>query len=330
MNFRPFRTLAAIAVGAAIALGSAGAYAQEKKVLRFSTAGPPADFLARSLVMFKEEVEKTAPTIEVQVYPASQLFRQGAEVPALQRGNLEMSTMTTFEIAQQIAEFGFFNRAFLFREFDHMMKVMKGPIGERYYAAVADKMGLVILAPTYLGTRQLNLRAVREVKGPDDLKGVKLRMPAGPDWLLLGQALGVAPTPLAMPEVYLALQTGSIDGQENPLTIMNAAKYHEVTKQVVLTSHLVQPVFFTVAKPFYDKLTDAEKAAVRAAAVKAADWNANSRFEDEKNVAEKIKSAGLTVSEIDLAPFRASADRVYSEAEKKWNVEMMKEVMAVE
>src|SRR5438105_4198854 len=95
---------------------------------------------------------------------------------------------------------------------------------------VAPKMGIVILAPTYLGTRQVNLRSVRDVKGPSDLAGVKMRMPGGPDWLLLGQSLGVTPTPMGMPEVYLALQTGAIDGQENPPTIFNAAKFYEVTK----------------------------------------------------------------------------------------------------
>ena len=84
-------------------------------------------------------------------------------------------------------------------------------------------------------------------------------MPAGPDWLLLGQAIGVTPAPMAMPEVYLALQTGTIDGQDNPLTIMNAAKFHEVMKQLVVTSHMVQPVFYTIAKPFFDKLTPAQQ-----------------------------------------------------------------------
>ena len=120
-------------------------------------------------------------------------------------------------------------------------------------------MGVVILAPTYLGTRQVNLRAAREVKGPADLAGVKLRMPGGPDWLLLGQSLGVTPTPMGMPEVYLALQTGAIDGQENPPTIFNAAKFYEVTKQMVLTSHLVQPVFYAIAKPYWDKLSPEQR-----------------------------------------------------------------------
>ena len=226
--------------------------------------------------------------------PGSSLFRQGTEVPAIQRGNLEMSTMTTFEVAQQIAEWGFFNRAFLFRDWDHATKVMNGPIGERYRKEVADKMGIVILAPTYLGTRQLNLRAKREVKGPADLKGVKLRMPGGPEWLLLGESLGVTPTPMAMPEVYLALKTGSIDGQENPLTIMNAAKYYEVTEQVVLTAHLVQPVFYALRKETWDALSADQKKVVQAAADAATAQNNEARLADEKQVAERLKTQGLT------------------------------------
>src|ERR1700741_859399 len=169
---------------AALALVISSAWAQ-KTVLRFSTAAPPPDFLSRSLQQFKNDLEKAAPEIDVQVYPGSQLFRQGTEVPALQRGNLEMSTMTTFEVAQQIPELGVFNRAYLFRDYDHAYKTFTGEVGKRYAEAVAQKMGLVILAPTYLGTRQVNLRAARDVKGPQDLAGVKMRMPAGPEWLLL-------------------------------------------------------------------------------------------------------------------------------------------------
>jgi tripartite ATP-independent transporter DctP family solute receptor len=315
---------------AALALVFSSAWAQ-KTVLRFSTAAPPPDFLSRSLQQFKNELEKAAPEIDVQVYPGSQLFRQGTEVPALQRGNLEMSTMTTFEVAQQVPELGVFNRAYLFRDYDHAYKTFTGPIGKRYGEAVAQKMGIVILAPTYLGTRQVNLRAVRDVKGPQDLAGVKLRMPGGPEWLLLGQAIGVTPTPMAMPEVYLALQTGSIDGQENPLTILNAAKFHEVTKQVVMTSHLVQPVFMAVAKPYFDKLSPEQRSKLQAAATQAAKWNDEQRLADEQKVADGLAAKGLTVSRPDLAPFRANADKVYgaSDMAKAWDRKLADEVAAV-
>ncbi|HEY3074649.1 MAG TPA: C4-dicarboxylate ABC transporter, partial [Burkholderiales bacterium] len=123
----------------ALALAATGALAQ-KTVLRFSTAAPPPDFLSKSLQQFKSELEKAAPEFDVQVYPGSQLFRQGTEVPALQRGNLEMSTMTTFEVAQQVPELGFFNRAYLFRDYEHAYKTFTGPVGKRYADTVAQKM----------------------------------------------------------------------------------------------------------------------------------------------------------------------------------------------
>jgi tripartite ATP-independent transporter DctP family solute receptor len=305
--------------------------AQDKILLRFSTAAPPPDFLSKSLERFKEEVDKAAPgQFEIRLHPGSSLFRQGTEVPAIQRGNLEMSTMTTFEVAQQIPEWGFLNRAFLFRDWDHVTKAMNGPIGERYKKAVADKMDIVILASTYLGTRQLNLRTKRDVKAPADLNGVKLRMTGGPEWLLLGEALGVTPTPMAMPEVYLALKTGSIDGQENPLTIMNAAKFYEVTEQVVLTAHLVQPVFYALRKQTWDKLSAEQKKIVTAAAVTAAAQNNEARLNDEKQVAERLKTQGLIVSTVDLKPFTDHADKVYAASDfaKAWSKDLLQQTVA--
>jgi tripartite ATP-independent transporter DctP family solute receptor len=323
------RSLAVLGLGAALAF-TAGAAAQDKILLRFSTAAPPADFLSRSLEKFKTDLEAAAPNrFDIKLHPASSLFRQGTEIPAIQRGNLEMSTMTAFEVAQQIAEWGFLNRAYLFRDWPHVLQVFGGPIGERYRKDVADKMGIVVLSTTYLGTRQVNLRVARPVKAPADLAGLKLRMPSGPEWLLLGQAIGVAPTPMAMPEVYLALKTGSIDGQDNPLTLMSAAKFYEVTKQVVLTSHLVQPVFFALRKETWDKMSAEQKKQVQTAAEGAAKWNSDTRLADEKSVAERIKGLGLEVTAPDLKPFRDNADKVYSGADlaKGWNKDLMQQVL---
>jgi tripartite ATP-independent transporter DctP family solute receptor len=322
--------LTGLAIAASIALAAPAA--AQKTLLRFSTAAPPPDFLSKSLERFKAEVDKAAPDqFDIKLHPGSSLFRQGTEVPAIQRGNLEMSTMTTFEVAQQIPEWGFFNRAFLFRDWDHAAKVMNGPIGERYRKDVAEKMGIVILAPTYLGTRQLNLRSKRDVKGPDDLKGVKLRMAGGPEWQLLGDALGVTPTPMAMPEVYLSLKTGSIDGQENPLTIMNAAKFYEVTEQVVLTAHLVQPVFYALRKQTWDALSAEQKKVLQAAADAATRQNNEARLNDEKQVAERLKTQGLTVTAVALKPFLDNADKVYaaSDLAKAWNKDLMAQAVAV-
>lgn len=309
-------------------LGSAGqVLAQTPIQIRVSTAAPPTDFLAKALDAFKADVDAASAGIAMSVHTASTLFKQGTEVQALQRGNLEMSTMTTFEVAQQMPELGFFNRGYLFKDHAHLRRVFDGPLGEEYRKAVAEKMGIEILATHYLGTRQVSLRSKRAVKGPADLAGVKLRMPAGPEWLLLGRTLGVSPLPLGMPELYLALKTGTVDGQENPLSIFNAAKLYEVSEQVVLTSHMLQPVFFAIAKPAWAKLSAAQQTLLQNAARKAAKAGDDGRLADEASIIDAIKQRGLSVDAIDLAPFRAAADKAYvGDAVKAWDMAWLKRV----
>jgi TRAP-type transport system periplasmic protein len=305
---------------AALGLASRSS-AQTPVQIRISTAAPPSDFLTKALEQLKSDIDQVSVGLNVSMHPASTLFKQGTEVPALQRGNLEMSTMTSFEVAQQVPELGYLNRAYLLRDYDQLRRVFDGPIGADYRKAVADKMGIEIVATHYLGTRQVNLRQKREVKAPADLSGVKMRMPAGPEWLLLGRTLGVTPVPLGMPEVYLALKTGTMDGQENPLSILNAAKFYEVTEQIVLTAHMVQPVFFAMAKPVWDGLDAHQKKALGDASLKAAKAGDDARLADEAAVVQALKSRGLTVDAIDVTPFRAAADKIYADSDlaKQWD-----------
>lgn len=300
--------------------------------MRISSASAEADWLNKSLGMFKDRVEKALPgQFNINIYPASRLFRQGTEVPALQRGNLEMSTMTTFEVEQQIPEYGVLSAGYIFRDAEHMLKVFRGPIGKEYYDAVAKKMGIQIIEVTYLGTRQVNLRNAREVKTPADLAGVKLRMPGGPGWQALGKGLGVSPAPMAIPEVYLALKTSAIDGQENPLNITKINNFHEVTQQIVLTSHLVQPVFFAFAKPFWDRLTPAQQATLRKAARESSDYGDFNRLAEEKQLADFFTKAGLKVTTPDIAAFRTSVDKQYVESglAAAWQPGLKEKILAV-
>lgn len=313
------------AIVAAVAASASRGRAQTPVQIRISTAAPPSDFLTKALNQLRADVDKAAVGLDVSVHPASTLFKQGTEVPAIQRGNLEMSTMTTFEVAQQIPQLGYLNRAYLLRDYDQMQRVFDGPIGDDYRKTVADKMGIEILATHYLGTRQVNLRQKRSVKTPADLAGIKMRMPAGPEWLLLGDTLGVTPVPMGMPEVYLALKTGTVDGQENPLSILSAAKFYEVSEQVVLTAHMVQPVFFNVGKRVWDKLNADQKKVLGDACRKAAKGGDDARLGDEKAITTALKTRGLAVDFIDLAPFRDNADRVYAKSDlaKQWDAAAM-------
>jgi len=262
----------------------------------------------------------------VETYPGNVLFRQGTEIAAIQRGTLQMSTGTTFELAEQLTQYGLFNRAYLLRDYAHLRRVFDGPIGAAYKADVVSKMGLRILSVAYLGTRQVALRTARHVDGPKDLSGVKLRVPAGPEWQLLGQALGTSPTPMAMAGVYLGMQTGTIDGEENPLTILAAAKLYEVSKQVVLTAHMVQPVFFNIGEPVWQQLSRADQAAVQQAALVAQKQNDDGRLADEQRVLGDLKARSVAIATPDLATFRAAADTVYAVPEQQWDRAMLGQI----
>ena len=300
--------------------------------LRISCAGAENDWLVGGLKVFKEQIDKSSPgQFNVQIHSASSLFRQGTEVPAIQRGNLEMSTMTTFEVEQQIPEYSVFSAGYLFRDYDHVLKVLRSPIGQEYVQTVSQKMGIQIIEPMYLGTRQVNLRQAKNIRIPSDLSGVKLRMPGGPGWLALARGMGASPTPMAMPEVYLALKTGSIDGQENPLSLTRANNLHEVTQQIVLTGHLVQPVFLAIGKPVWDKLSDAQKDAMRKAARAGAEYNDKNRLDEEGKLVGFFKEKGLQVTTTDVSAFRSAVAKAYAESDvsKTWPKGLKERIEAI-
>jgi len=138
-------------------------------------------------------------------------------------GSTSLSAISAQDISKIVPEFSIFTAGYIIRDVDHQQKVFNGPVGEEVFKPVIQKLEVTPLATAYLGTRQLMLREAKDVKVPADLKGVKLRMPASKEWLFLGEALGATPMPLAYGEVYLALQTGTIDGQDNPLPSARAA-----------------------------------------------------------------------------------------------------------
>lgn len=307
------RVMGGLALTVMVAAGLSQPALAEKMRLRFSAPIPPGEILAKAMDRFKADVEKRGKgQFDVSVHTGGSLFKQGTEIPAMQRGNLEMNTLATFEASAYVKELSVYNAGYLFRDYAHTQKVWNGKIGADYAAVVRKKMGVRILSNCYLGTRQVNISKVRNAKTPADLKGIKLRMPGSPDFLLLGRGLGIIPTPMAMSEVYLAVKNGAVDGQDNPLTITRAAKMHEVTKEVVLTGHVVQTIFFAIAEKAYQKMTKAQQALVTDAAKKACAWNDSMRLADEKKQVAYFKSRGVVMTTPDVDAFRKQMWATYA------------------
>ena len=180
---------------------------------------------------------------------------------------------------------------------------------------VEDTLGVKLLTVIYLGRRQLNLRTDQEVMTPADLAGVKLRMPGSDSWQFLGKALGANPTPMAFTEVYTGLQTGAVDGQDNPLPTDKDAKFYEVTKQIVLTSHLVDLNYLAISKKVWDKLTPEQQAQLQKAADDAAAFGRKNQLALEGELVDFFVEKGLKVYEPDLNAFRTHVQKAYLESD---------------
>lgn len=320
---------------AALALSSVvlplQAQVQTPMALRISSPALPDDWHGKMWTVFKEQLDKTAPgEFDVRINLNGTLFKQGTEPTAMARGNLELATVSAFDIAKLLPAFSIFTAGYILRDPQHLQKVLGGPIGDELYKSVADKLDITVLSPLYLGTRQVNLREARSVKTPADLKGLKLRMPGSKEWLFLGEALGATPTPLAFGEVYLGLKTGTIDGQDNPLPTLRAAKFYEVTKQIVLTSHLVDSLFISVANKTWNALSATQKQKLKAAAVAAAQYNNENRLKEESQLVDYFKQQGLSVTTPDLDAFHRNVQQAYlkSDYAKQWPPGLLERINA--
>ncbi len=324
----------ALAVVAALGFGFAApqAMAQAKTIVRISTPAVPDDWHAKMWTVFKDTLEKSAPgEFEVQIHLNATLFKQGTEPTAMARGNLEMSAISAQDISKIVPEFSIFTAGYIIRDPAHQQKVFDGPVGAEVFKPVIQKMEVTPLATAYLGTRQLTLREDRNVMTPADLKGVKLRMPASKEWLFLGEALGATPTPLAFGEVYLGLKTGTIDGQDNPLPSVRAAKFFEVSKTIVLTSHLVDAIFLSYGTKAFNALKPEQQQKVKLAAEAAARYNNANRIKDEAELVDFFKAQGLKVITPNVDEFRKTVQEKYmkSEMAKTWPKGLLERINAV-
>jgi TRAP-type C4-dicarboxylate transport system substrate-binding protein len=217
------------------------------------------------------------------------------------------------------------------RDAAHLDRIFRSDVGEAFRKAARDKLGVVILAPAYYGVRNVNLKGRKKIRTPEDLAGVKLRMPAGEGWQMLGRSIGANPVPVAYAETYTSLQTGVIDGQDNPLVNTRLMKFYEVTNQIVLTGHNVGFGMLIVRAQVFDALKPAQQQQMRAAAEKSFAWSTAEYLKQEQELVAFFKSEGLDVYAPDVQAFRAYAQRQYlqSPLSKSWPPGMLDKINAL-
>ena len=321
--------LAGSAAIVALGLSFGAASAADKITIRMSTPATETD--QRSVALATVFGPAVADFATYEPHYNASLFKQGTELEAIARGNLEMSIASAQELSTIFPEFSIFTAGYLHRDAEHQKKVFAADFMEPMKKKVEDELGVKLLAVMYLGRRQLNLRIDKEIKTPADLAGVKLRMPGSDAWQFLGKALGASPVPVAFTEIYTALQTGAIDGQDNPLPTNRDSKFYEVTKQIVLTSHLVDLNYIAFSKKVWDGLTPEQQAAVQKAADDAAESGRQKQLALEAELEQFFKDKGLKVYTPDIDAFRTQVQKAYLESDfaKTWPEGMVDKINAL-
>ena len=313
--------------------GSRPARAQAKIKLRFSCAFTEADLRAQA---YKEFAAAIKDDFDFEPYWGNTLFKQGTELVALQRDNLELCNLAPADISKQIPAWSLMTAAFLFRDADHMKKTFKSDVGKDFIKMAKDQLGIQIITPVYFGSRSVNLKPDKQIKTPADMAGIKLRMPPGEFWQFLGESLGANPTPVAYAELYTALQTGTVDGQDNPVVASKLMKFDEVTTQFVLTRHVIAYDVMAIRSsqrllmPLLVELTPAQQAKFQAAADKMSDDNFTRFDAQESETLEYFKKEGKKVYTPDVAAFRTFAQKRYVEKYgKDWPKDALDRINAI-
>ena len=242
------------------------------------------------------------------------------------QGALDVVFAETGRFGLWIPEMEIFGYPFAFNSFDHLLKTMETPYGKELQAKLIEK-GWRILADGYNGTRQTTCN--RPINSIEDMQGLKLRVPNAAANLNFAKYSGASPTPMAFAEVYLALKTNAVDGQENPLSTINAQKFYEVQKYCALTAHILNDNNYVISEITWKKLSDKQKNAVQTAAKEAADMQTQKFTADETSLLESFKQNGMTITNPDRIPFRVAMKPMYDAYIEKYGDVAIKAIEAV-
>lgn len=293
---------------AAAALIVAGAPAQAQTKLKWAHVYETSEPFHTESVWAADEIKKrTNGKYEITVYPASQLGKETDINQGLTLGTVDMIISGSSFAARAYPPIGVTYYPFIFRGPDHLLAYTKSDIYKEMVNGYKEKSGHQIVAVTYYGTRHTTSN--KPIKTCADMKGLKIRVPDVPAYLAMPRACGANTAPIAFAEVYLALQNGTVEAQENPLNTIDAKKFYEVQKHIVLTGHIVDHLNTVVAKQLWDKLSPEDRKIFTDVALEAAERATKKIQADEVKLVQVFKDRGLTVSEIDKADFLAAVQK---------------------
>jgi len=303
--------------------------AQAQTVIKVGYATSATSHYGVGTTAFCDDIEKgTQGRYKCQQFPNSALGGEREMIEAVQLGTLDMVNTSTGPVGNFVPEVKIVDIPFLFRDYDHARKVMDGPIGQDILTKFPSK-GLVALGWTENGFRHMtnNKRAI--VK-PEDASGLKMRTMENKVHMDGYRAFGIQPTPMAFPEVFGALQQGTVDGQENPIPVILASKFSQVQKHLSLTGHVYSPALLITSPRLMNKLSDADKKTFYEAAKHASTAQRKKVNDDEANGIAQLEKEGMSVvRKVDGTAFRNSLRDTYANYAKEFGADNIKKIQDV-
>ena len=307
----------------------AGTAAQAETVLKISYSNAITSHYGMGAVAFCDGIEKgTQGRYKCQQFPNNGLGGEREMIEAVQLGTQDLANVSTGALGNFVPETKIVDIPFLFRDYDHARKVMDGPIGQDLLKKMSAK-GIVGLAWTENGFRHMTNNK-RAINTPDDAKGLKLRTMENKVHMDGYKTFGLLPTPMAWPEVYTALQQGTVDGQENPIPVILSNKLNQVQKHLSLTNHVYSPAVLIVSPVVWNKLSDADKKVFTDAAVKAAQVQRKKVNDDETNGIAQLEKDGMqVVRQVNADAFRKAVTPAYVAYSKEFGADKIAAIHAV-
>lgn len=293
--------IGAMAATAFCATGIANAQTKLKWAHVYETSEP---FHKYSVWAAEEIKKRTNGKYDIQVFPASSLGKEADINQGLTLGTVDIVLTGASFAGRSYQPLAVSYFPFIFRDAEHQLKYAKSDVFKELAKGYDDKTGNHITALNYYGARHVTSSAAKPVSKPEDMKGLKIRVPDAPAYLAFPKALGANATPIAFAEVYLALQNNTVDAQENPLPTIEAKKFFEVQKNISLTGHIVDSLLTVVSGQLWGKLSADEKKVFSEVMMEAADKTGREIIASETRLVEEFKKRGNNVITVDKAAFR--------------------------
>ena len=319
--------LSKLLIGITLAMGFVAAQAQT--ILKIGYATNKESHYGVGSTVFCDEVEKgTQGRYKCQQFPSSALGGEREQIEAVQLGTQDLVNTSTGPVGNFVPEVKIVDIPFLFRDYDHARKVMDGPIGQDILTKFPSK-GIIALGWTENGFRHMT-NSKRDIVKPGDAAGLKMRTMENKVHMDGYRTFGILPTPMAFPELFGALQQGTVDGQENPIPVILASKFSQVQKHLSLTGHVYSPALLLLSPKTWNKLTDADKKVFQDAAKKAGAAQRKKVNDDENTGIAQLEKEGMTVTKVvDGQAFRDALRPAYLAYAKEFGADNIKKIQDV-